>query len=88
MLHSDTMPVTLTIKQLHAKTGDLVRQAGASRTPITITDRGVPIAVLTSPAALKAPRRKRTLLPEYITLMDKTPSSDVMDDLDAVRGER
>jgi len=82
------MPSSLTIKQLHAKTGDLVRKAGASRTFITITDRGIPIAVLTSPSALKPRRRKRTLLPEYIALMSKTPSTDVMDDLDAVRGDR
>lgn len=88
MLHSDTMAATLTIKQLHAKTGDLVRQAGASRSPITITDRGRPIAVLANASALKLRKRQRTLLPEYSLLLGKAPGNDVLDDLDAVRGER
>lgn len=82
------MPATLTIKQLHAKTGDLVRQAGVSRSPITITDRGLPIAVLASASAIKPRSRKRTLLPEYIALMGKTDGNDVLDDLNAVRGDR
>ncbi|WP_404423046.1 hypothetical protein [Nibricoccus sp. IMCC34717] len=78
----------LTIKQLHAKTGEWVRQAACSRTPLTITDRGVPIAVLANPSALKPKGRKRVLLPEYEALLRRAPSRDVLDDLDAVRGDR
>jgi antitoxin (DNA-binding transcriptional repressor) of toxin-antitoxin stability system len=38
---------TITLKQLHAKTGSLVRRAG--RAPVQVTDRGRPIAIITSP---------------------------------------
>jgi antitoxin (DNA-binding transcriptional repressor) of toxin-antitoxin stability system len=38
---------TITIKQLHAKTGSLVRRA--ARAPMQVTDRGQPIAIITSP---------------------------------------
>ena len=79
---------SITIKKLHATTGELVRRAGSSRTPIVITDRGEPVAVLANPALLKPRRRKRTILPEYESLMKRSPGSDLIDDLDAVRGER
>jgi prevent-host-death family protein len=82
------MPFSLTIKQLHAKTGDWVRQAGKSRAPILITDRGEPVAVLASRAAFKSRRRKRILLPEYVALMKKKPGRDLLDDLSAVRDDR
>lgn len=39
---------TITIKQLHAKTGSLVRRA--ARSPVQVTDRGQPIAVITGSA--------------------------------------
>ncbi|RXK55731.1 hypothetical protein ESB00_07560 [Oleiharenicola lentus] len=38
---------TITLKQLHAKTGSLVRRA--ARAPVQVTDRGQPIAIITSP---------------------------------------
>jgi prevent-host-death family protein len=79
---------SITIKELHQTTGEHVRRAGASRSPVIVTDRGKPVAVLTSPALVKAKHRKRTLLPEYKALMAKPPGNDVMSDLDAVRGER
>lgn len=78
----------LTIKQLHDDTGALVRRAGASKRPIPITDRGKPVAVLANPSLLKPRRRKRILLPEYEALMAREPGNDVLDDLDAVRGDR
>lgn len=81
------MPTTLTIKQLHAATGRLVRSAGRSRTPTVITDRGRPVAVLVSPDYTTPPnRRSRQILPEYAELMRQTPGNGVADDLDAVRG--
>lgn len=78
----------ITINQLHKTTGECVRRAGASRMPTIVTDRGKPVAVLAKPSLLKPKRRKRTLLPEYRTLMAKAPSGDLMDDLNAVRGDR
>ena len=79
---------SITIKELHATTGEHVRRAGSSRTPILITDRGEPVAVLANPALLKTRRRKRTTLAEYESLMKRTPGRDLLDDLDVVRGER
>ena len=82
------MPLSITIKQLHATTGEHVRRAGASRAPVLITDRGEPVAVLANPSLLKPHRRKRTLLPEYEALMAETPRSDIQAALDDIRGDR
>jgi prevent-host-death family protein len=82
------MPVRLTIKQLHAHTGAHVRRAGTARAPIIITDRGQPVAVLTSVASLKPRKRTRALLPEFEALMARQPGNDVLEDLNAVRGDR
>lgn len=82
------MPSRLTIKQLHAHTGEHVRRAGDSRVPTVVTDRGRPIAVLARPSLIKPRQRQRILLPEYVALMAKKPGSDVLDDLDAVREDR
>jgi prevent-host-death family protein len=79
---------SITIKELHRLTGESVRRAGASRVPVTVTDRGEPVAVIANPSLLKPRRRKRTLLPEFKDLMAKSPGNDVAEDLDAVRGER
>lgn len=88
MCNCYTMPARLTIKQLHAQTGVHVRKAGASRAPVIITDRGQPVAALTSPALLKTRNRKRTILPEFATMMARRPGRDVHEDLAAVRGDR
>jgi prevent-host-death family protein len=80
------MPIT--IKELHRTTGEHVRRAGSSRTPLVVTDHGEPVAVIANPSLLKARRRKRTLLPEYKALMARTPGNDLMDDLNAIRGDR
>ncbi len=82
------MPTTLTLKQLHAATGHLVRIAARSRTPTVITDRGRPVAVLASPGSLVAPtRRPRQILPEYAALMRQAPGASAQDDLDTLRDE-
>jgi prevent-host-death family protein len=78
----------ITIKELHRTTGKYVRQAGASRSPVMVTDHGKPVAVLTRPSQLKPRQRRRTLLPAYKTLMAKVSSHDLIDDLAAVRGDR
>jgi antitoxin (DNA-binding transcriptional repressor) of toxin-antitoxin stability system len=89
---SDTVTLVATaisIKQLHEKTGELVRRAGQSRTPVGITDRGKLIALIVAPKLVpSAKRRRRSLLPEYRKLLRTLHSSDVLDDLEAVRDER
>lgn len=82
------MASQITIKQLHATTGDHVRRAGKSRSPVIVTDRGRPVAVLANPSMIKGSKGKRTILPEFERLMAKIPGNDMMDDLDAVRGVR
>ncbi len=72
----------ISIKELHAHTGDYVRQA--AKKTLRVTERGEPVAILASPHLLMKSRRQRVLLPEYRALMKKT-SRDVLEDLDAVR---
>lgn len=79
---------TITIKELHAKTGEEVRKAGKSRNPVAVTDHGKLVAVLAAPHLYRAAVRRRTLLPEYASLLAKASTNDVLDDLAAVRGER
>lgn len=89
MLHCDTMPPrSITIKELHATTGEHVRRIGASRMPVIVTDRGQPVAVLANPSLLKPRRRQRILLPEFAALMARPPGDDLIDDLAAIRGDR
>ena len=78
--------ISITIKELHARTGAHVRRA--SQSPVRVTDRGKLVAVLSSPDALPSGKRKRVILPEYAVLLAKTTARPVLDDLDAVRGER
>jgi hypothetical protein len=79
---------SLTIKELHAKTGEHVRAAGRSRRPMPVTDRGKLVALLVSAELLPKKRRSRTLIHEYAALLAKSQSSDVLQDLAAIRGER
>ena len=67
-----------------------MRRASASRTAFEITDRGEVVAVLASPNALPPSKRpKRVLLPGYRKLILEGPmSNDVLEDLDAIRGDR
>lgn len=79
----------ISIKDLHAKTGEEVRKAGRSRNPVAVTDHGKMVAVLAAPHFFRATTRRRILLPEYEALLKKKPSkSDVLKDLAAVRGDR
>ena len=81
---------SVSIRELDEKTGELVRRAGASSVPVPVTDRGEVVAVLVDPDAVPLRKRaKRVLLPEYVKLILEGPrSDDVLEDLDAVRGER
>jgi len=83
------MPRRLSIKQLHAATGQQVRAAAKSATPTLITDRGRPVAVLTALDHLPTPTRQpRQILPEYAALMRESTDCSLSEDLDAVRGDR
>jgi len=79
---------SVSIRELHEKTGELVRRAGASSVSVPVTDRGEVVAVLVGPDAV--PLRKRAKrVPEYVKLILEGPlSDDVLEDLDAVRGEQ
>jgi PHD/YefM family antitoxin component YafN of YafNO toxin-antitoxin module len=85
-----TMPsiTVFTIKQLHDDTGPLVRQAGTSKRPIPVTDRGREVAVITNRSLLRPAVRKRTLLPEYEAMMAEAPGNDIQAALDEDRGTR
>ena len=82
------MRKSITIKELHATTGELVRRAGTSRSPVIVTDRGQAIAILANLSLLKPIRRRRAILPGYAAMMARGQSNDVLGDLDAVRGDR
>jgi prevent-host-death family protein len=82
------MGARVSIKQLHQTTGELVRRASTSSSAIEITDRGKPVAVLTRAALLRPQRRRRTLLPEYEALLARKSRGSVLDDLEAIRGDR
>ncbi len=80
---------SITIKELHRTTGEHVRRAGASRTPIIVTDHGKPVAMLISPTMIKPKRRKRVLLPGFKALWAKGPlGADSLEDLNEIRGDR
>lgn len=80
---------SITIKELHRATGEAVRRAGASNVPVIVTDHGKPVAVLASPKLLKARPRWRTLLPEFRQhILSKPSKGSIMEDLDAIRGDR
>jgi hypothetical protein len=46
----------------------MVRRAGASRSPLIVTDRGEAVALLANLSLLKF-RRKRNILPGYAAMM-------------------
>jgi hypothetical protein len=79
----------ISIKELHEKTGEWVRRAGQARSPVPVTDRGKIVAVLGSPKLLKAGKEvKRSLPRSYLDFIQTLPRTDVMKDLDEVRGDR
>ena len=82
------MKSSLTLKELHAQTGALVRKAGVSRRGVTITDRGEIVALLSNPSLVSPRKRTRILRPGYAAYLATEPTSDVLEDLDAVRGDR
>jgi len=84
------MTTTITIEEFRATADECVRRVGTSRTPLTITDRGDPVAVLTSPESNIPIGRKRVLLPEYVRLVMNKPveAGFIQESLDEIRGDR
>ena len=79
----------ITIKELHGKTGELVRQAGAALGPVTVTDHGKVVAVLASPKLIKAGKRgKRKIPDDFLAFVKSLPQGDVQADMDIVKGDR
>jgi antitoxin (DNA-binding transcriptional repressor) of toxin-antitoxin stability system len=79
---------SISIKELHEKTGEWVRGAGTGWTPVEVTDRGKLVAVLAPPHLCRRSVRKRVLIPEYAAFLARARSEDVLEDLSAVRGDR
>ena len=82
------MPRSITIKELHATTGEHVRRAGKSLTGVIITDRGQPVAVLANPVLIKSQRVKRAIVPGYEAMMSGPPGDHLQAALEEIRGDR
>jgi antitoxin (DNA-binding transcriptional repressor) of toxin-antitoxin stability system len=78
---------SVSIKELHQQTGEIVRASAQSVTPIAITERGKIIAYLVAPPLVNKNRTERVLLPGYAAMMKNPPQSDVLKALDEDRGE-
>jgi len=81
-------PAVITIKQLHDDTGASVRRAGASKQPVSITDRGEEVAVIAHRSLLRPIVRKRTIFPEYEAMMAQPAGDDIQAALNEIRGDR
>lgn len=80
---------SVSIRELHEKTGEWVRRAGHSRTPVPVTDRGKVVAVLAAPDSVARKRPKPVLLAQYVDVIAQmSASNDILEALDEVRGER
>jgi prevent-host-death family protein len=62
-----TAPRRISIRELHERTGTLVREAAAARYVVVVTDRGRPVATLAPYVERDGHRtfRDRVLLPEF-----------------------
>jgi hypothetical protein len=83
-----TMVRRRSIKKPHRTTSKPARQTAKSRTPTNVTDDGKTVALLASSTLFVRRRRQRTLLTQYKALLSRKSSGDVLEDLDAVRGDR
>jgi hypothetical protein len=79
---------SITIKELHANAGEHVRRAGRGRTPAPVADRGKIVAALVPPTLLPPGRRQRTMLANHASWLTRRRATDVLGDLDVVRGNR
>jgi hypothetical protein len=80
------------IKELHEKTGHYIRLAGKSPTPISITDRGKVVAVISSPdLVISRPRVRKYSkdFQEYFesALSKNSKKDSIQEDIDAIRGD-
>ncbi len=65
-----TAPRRISIRELHERTGTLVREAAAAGYAVVVTDRGRPVATLAPYVERDARRtfRERVLLPQFAAL--------------------
>jgi prevent-host-death family protein len=81
--------MSVSIKELHEKTGELVRQAASAKHPVQVTDRGKVIAIIGSPKLLNSVKRpKRELPPEFLAFIKTLPRGDLQAEMDAFKGDR
>ena len=80
---------TVSIRELHARTGHFVR-AASLRDRIVVTDRGVPVAELNPCRVENAADRwkRRRILPEYARIMNKPMGGDSTLGISADRDNR
>ena len=70
----------ISIRELHERTGAVVREAAAAGYAVVVTDRGRPVATL-APYVERHERRSfrhRTLLPEFASLTRRTVSDSAV----------
>ena len=68
----------ISLRELHERTGSLIREAAAAGYSVVVTDRGQPVATIT-PFHAESERRRfaeRTLLPAFAALQKRTLNGD------------
>jgi prevent-host-death family protein len=80
---------TVSIRELHARTGHFVR-AASKRGHVVVTDRGVPVAELHPCRVENAADRwkRRRILPEYARIMNQPMGGDSTQGISADRSAR
>ena len=69
---------SVSIRELHTRTGHIVRRA-AAQGKVIVTERGVPVAELHPYVAMSAAERwkRRRILPEYAKIMNRPMCTDI-----------
>ncbi len=78
----------VSIKDLHEKTGHFIRLASQSSFPISVTDKGKVIAIISSPDQIHRPIRKRKVLKDFQRVFDTKFFKSTSEDLDSLRADR
>jgi prevent-host-death family protein len=80
---------SVTMRELHARTGHIVRQA-AAQGKVVVTERGVPVAELHPYVAVSAAElwKRRRILPEYARIMNVPMGGDSTAAISADRDAR
>jgi prevent-host-death family protein len=78
----------ISLRELHERTGSLIREASAAGYSVVVTDRGQPIATITpyAPDAERRAFRERQLSPAFTALQRKRALGDSTLDVSEDRG--